>query len=145
MELAVILLLAGMGVAYAYPQHTVTPGTAPWAGTASITESGDLSVTDCGLAFSPDLTQVTGVTLEVANGDVWGHRADIDVAVLDGGGVFKSGKTIANRPCRAGTSVQTVALTAPVALEDADTLNIVITDRGRLRAEPMPFEEVGSP
>ena len=144
-ELAVILLLAGVGVAYAYPQHTITSGATPWVGTASITESGDLTVTDYDLIFNAELTQVTGVTIEVTNSDVWSHIADIDVAILDSGGVFKSGETVTRRTCQMGASVHSVSTTTPVALEDADRLNIVITDRGQLKAEPIPFVAAESP
>ena len=144
-ELAVILLLAGVGVAYAYPQHTVTPDTTPWAGTVPVTESGDLTVTDYDLIFNAELTQVTGVAVEVTNGDFLSHKADIDVAILDSGDVFKSGKGVARQPCQAGVSVHEVALTTPVALEDADTLNIVITDKGLQKAEPTPIERMESP
>ena len=129
-ELVVILLLAGVGVAYALPQNTVTPNTAYWAGTASITESGDLTVTDYSFTYNPELTQVTGVTVEVTNGDTGNHTADIDVAILDSGDVFKSGETLADENCTVGASDHTVTLTTPVALADVDKLNIILTDNG---------------
>lgn len=129
-ELVVILLLAGVGVAYAFPQNTITPDTTPWAGTASITESGDLTVTDYSFTYNAELTQVNGVIVEVTNSDTGNHTADIDVAILDSGDVFKSGETLADENCTVGASDHTVTLTTPVALADVDKLNIILTDKG---------------
>ena len=81
-ELLVIVLLAGVGVAYAFTVNTVTPGTEPWAGEATISESGDLSVTDYELVYNGELTEVTQVKVTVNNTDTSNHTADIDVAIL---------------------------------------------------------------
>lgn len=130
-ELAAVLLLAGVGVAYALPQHTVTPGTEPWAGTASIAESGHLSVTDCSLVYDVGLTHVTGVTVEVTNDDSSDHTADIKVAVLDGTALFQENGEATGQTCAGSTATQIdVALDNPVGIEDADTLNVVVIDNG---------------
>ena len=130
-ELLVIVLLAGVGVAYAFTVNTVTPGTEPWAGEATISESGDLSVTDYKLGYTANLTHVADVTVEVTNGDTAAHSADINIAILDSSNVLKgsgdeTGQTI---PLSAAVNV-TVTLDGIVVLGDVDELKIIITDNG---------------
>ena len=128
-ELAVVLLLAGVGVAYALPQHAITASTQPWAGTTSIVESGYLSVTDCSLVYNVELTHVTGVTVEVTNGDSVDHAADIKVAVLDETPLFQENGEVTGQTCAGGAATQVnVVLDSPVGIEDADTLNVVVID-----------------
>jgi hypothetical protein len=130
-ELVVILLLAGIGVAYALPQNTITPSTEPWAGTAAITESGDLSVTDYSFIYNSELTQVTGVTVEVTNGDTSDHTADIKVAVLDDTPLFQEDGEVTGQTCTASAATDIdVTLDNSVDLEDVDTLNIIVIDNG---------------
>ncbi|MDY6917142.1 MAG: hypothetical protein SVP26_04235 [Chloroflexota bacterium] len=130
-ELALVLLLAGVGVAYALPQNTVTPSAQPWAGTASIAESGHLSVTDCSFIYNIELTRVTGVTVEVANDDSSDHTADIRVAVLDGTPLLQEDGEVTGQTCAGSTTTEVdVALDQPVDIEDADTLNVVVIDNG---------------
>lgn len=130
-ELAIILLLAGVGIAYAFPQNTITPSTEPWAGTASITESGNLSVTDYSFTYNAELTQVTGVTVEVTNGDSSDHTADITVAILDDTPLFQEAGEVTGATCTASATTDIdVTLDNPVDLEDVDTLNIILTDNG---------------
>ena len=130
MELLVIVLLAGVGVAYAFTVNTINTGTEPWAGEATITESGYLSVTDYKLGYSANLTQVVDVTVEVSNGDGSSHTADIDVAILDGSNVLKgSGAETGQTIGTSGANV-TVTLDGAVALGDVDELKIIVTDNG---------------
>ena len=131
MELVVVLLLGGMGVAYALPQHTVTPDADPWVGTASVTESGDLTVTGYSLICNQELTQVTGVTVEVTNGAAGDHTADIKVAILDGTPVFQEDGEVTGQTCTASAATDIdVTLDNPVDLANVDTLNVIVTDNG---------------
>jgi len=130
-ELLLVVLLAGVGVAFALTVNTVTPGTVPWAGEATITESGDLSVTDYELVYNSELTEVTQVKVTVNNTDTSNHTADIDVAILDSGDVLQGSGTAADETITASTTTEvTVSLGSNVALEDVDKLNIILTDEG---------------
>jgi hypothetical protein len=131
MELLVIVLLAGVGVAYAFTVNPITTGTDPWAGEATISESDDLSVTSYKLGYTANLTHVSGVTVEVTNSDTAAHSADINVAILDSSNVLKgsgaeTGQTI---PLSAAVNV-TVTLDSAVVLGDVDELKIIVTDNG---------------
>jgi len=128
----------GIGVAYALPQNTIAPSAEPWAGTASIEESGDLSVTDYSFIYNQELTQVTAVRVELTNSGRGSHQAEIAVAILDSGGVLRSGKTLNDETCPNGASDHTATLTEPVALENVDKLNILIADEGWREATPIP-------
>lgn len=130
-ELLVIVLLAGAGVAYAFTVNTITEGTTPWAGEATISQSGDLSVTSYKLGYTANLTHVSGVTIEVTNGDTAAHSADINVAIIDSSNVLKgsgaeTGQTI---PLSGAVNV-TVTLDGIVALGDVGQLKVIVTDNG---------------
>ncbi len=130
-QLLVIVLLGGVGIASAFTVNTVTPGTTPWAGEATISESGDLSVTDYELVYNGELTEVTQVKVTVNNTDTSDHTADIDVAILDGTSTLQASGTAADETITASTTTEvTVSLGSNVALEDVDKLNIILTDEG---------------
>ena len=129
--LAVIvgILLAGGGVAVALDVHTIFPSTEPWAGTSTIVETTNLTVTDYSLNYTANLTHVEAIDIELTNSDASNaHDADIEIALLDSGDVVKAtGSATVTVPI-GSTATKTVTLSTPVALGDLATLNIIITE-----------------
>jgi hypothetical protein len=125
-ELVVVLAIAGVSVAYAFPQNTVIPDSAPWAGTASITETANLDVTDYQFGYTANLSQVDEVTIEItATG---AQTADIELVILDAGGAVEATGSLSSEPCPNGASDHVVTLSVAVELDQIVTLNIVLTE-----------------
>jgi hypothetical protein len=124
------ILLAGSGVAVALDVHNVLPSTEPWAGTSSITESGNLTVSDYSLVYTANLTQVSAVDINVTNSDAsHAHDVDIEIAILDyGETVQATGSATGVNVGASSTITETITLSSYVALADLDTLNIIITE-----------------
>ncbi len=123
------LLIGSVGIAYALTPNVVTQTQPPWAGTSTITESDDLSVTDYSFTYTANLTQVTAVDITVGNGDAGAtHAGDVDIAILDSGGTVKAtGSGSTGVIAISGSVTITITLSSSVALADLVTLNIIVT------------------
>lgn len=122
-ELALVVIIAGVGVSFAFTQNTVTPIASPWAGTADVTQSAHFSITNYNLSYSAWYDSVNGVTLALTN--VGGTTASINIAVLNTStGLLATNQTV-SQSYPTGSYLFTWA---NVSIASVDKINIVLTE-----------------
>jgi hypothetical protein len=124
-ELAVVLAIAGVGVgtAFGFQQHNVTNTYAPWAGTASVTESANYAVANYSLVYNAALTQVTGVQLGLTK--TGGATAKVQIAVLNASNVIAFNTTASTiYP----TNSYIFTLNASVGISQVDAMNVILSE-----------------
>jgi hypothetical protein len=130
-----IALLFGIGTAYAFTLNpAITSDEQPWAGEETIVETVFLTVDEYRFTYSADLTHITDVEVDIANGDVAQHDAIVNCALYDiappGNTITQSGSTIPTAIAAASTVTFTVNLAAPIDITDANVIRIIIDDLG---------------
>jgi hypothetical protein len=127
-QLAVVMVVAGVGVAFALPAPSPINTTSdPWAGTAAITGSTNVQVGDYILVYNSELNAVSGVTLSTTA--TAATAATLKMVVLNGGVLVAGTDKNTTHTYTAGESWDwTVTFTAPVAFGDVDTLNVIVTE-----------------
>ncbi|MFA5056249.1 MAG: hypothetical protein WC562_08830 [Dehalococcoidia bacterium] len=129
-QLAVIMVLSGVGAAFAFTPNTIVQDSQPWAGTSSITETANLDVTDYWFGYNTALTQVHSVTVEITNTDSSAHTTDIEAVILDGSSNIEWSDSASGVSCTASTTTTyTFTFTTDVAFSEVVTLNIVLTEQ----------------
>ena len=124
-QLALIMVLAGIGAAFALPSVTVSPTAAPWAGNATVNQAADLSIADYTLVYDTGLTHVTGVTVTVHNGGTGAHIGVVKIAINNGGATATGQEPSFSYPI--GDTPKTITLSSPVTIANLDSLNIIVT------------------
>lgn len=124
-ELAVVLAIAGVGVgtAFSFTQHDVTNTYAPWAGTASVTESANYAVANYSLVYNAALTQVTGVQLGLTK--TGGTTAKVQIAVLNASNVIAFNTTASTTYV---TNSYIFTLNASVGVAQVDAMNVILSE-----------------
>jgi hypothetical protein len=130
-----IALLFGIGTAMAFTLNpAITSDEQPWAGEEAITETIFLTVDEYRFLYSADLTTITDVEIDVANGDVAQHDAIVNCAMYDAAPpahvVIQSGSDGPTAIAAASTVTFTVTLAAPIDITDANVIRIIIDDLG---------------
>jgi hypothetical protein len=94
----VVLLLFGIGTAYAFTLNgAIAADEEPWAGEEAIAETIFLAVDEYRFTYNADLTQITDVEVDIANGDVAQHDAIVNCALYD---IAPPGNTVTqSQPC----------------------------------------------
>jgi hypothetical protein len=127
-ELLMVAVLAGIGAAFAITVNPLPNAVSPWAGQESITDAANLRVTDYSFSYNADLTEITGVTVEVTNIGAANHQGTVNVAVGDAG----VQETASPLPATvlAGTSLDFVCtLSAGVPLGNASWIHIIVDEQ----------------
>ena len=125
-ELAVIMLLAGIGVAVALTNNPMGD-TDVWLGTATIVDA-DLEVQDYTLNFDVGKDYLESVTVTVHNQDLANpHSGTMTVEVIDSGSVVATKVETVSSIAADGTADITATFTAPgVAVGSVGGLAITI-------------------
>ena len=127
-ELAVVVVIAGVGMAFAVTQTNISTNYAPWEGTASIQESQHFTVANYSLCNNLALNQVTAVNISLVN-SLAGSYATVKVALLDNNGIVLGWQTNASAPYGAGVTNMSIAFNGSVSLtNNISTFNVIITE-----------------
>lgn len=126
LELAVIVLLAGIGVAFAIASPTALDDTPVWLGTTGV-QDANLNVSDYSLNFDVGLANLVSVNVTVENDDSGNtHSGTITLDVIASGVVFQT-ETATTGVVTFGTPVVvTVTMSPVVAVTNLDGLDITI-------------------
>lgn len=122
-QLVVVMMLAGVGVAFAMDAPTTITSTtaSPWAGTASITSAANVTVGGYTLGFTDELDAVDKITL---NGSSDESYATLQWSVLDEDVSVQNGSVTQTF---AATWTLEVDINPDLPLDQVDALNIIIT------------------
>lgn len=125
-ELVLIVLLAGAGVAFAIASPTALDDTPVWLGTTEV-QDANLNVSAYDLNFDVGLANLVSVDVTVENDDSSNtHTGTITLDVIASGVVVQT-ETAATGVVTFGTPVVVnVTFTTPVAVGDVGGLDIVI-------------------
>lgn len=128
-ELLMVAVLAGIGAAFALTVNPLPNTVSPWAGQESITDAQHLSVTDYTFSYNTDLTQITGVTVEVTNGDaVNAYQGTVNAAVGDA--TVQEAANAGPTSVGAGAAVNFVCTFATgVDLANASWIHIIVDEQ----------------
>ena len=122
-ELALVVIIAGVGVSFAFTQNTMTPTVSPWAGTADVIQSTHFSITGYKLAYNAVYDSVNGVTLTLTNSG--GTTASVNIAVLN----TSAGLLATNQTVSQSYASGSYLFTWPnVSIANVDKINIVLTE-----------------
>ena len=135
-QLAVVMVLAGVGMAFAFDQTDISTNNAavPWAGKATVDDSQYLSVTSYELDYDATLTKVTGVYVTIANTKGSTINADIKIAILDDDAtpnLEADGSLTAQAVPTTGATILVPLDGTPaseVSITEVNTLNIIVTE-----------------
>jgi len=121
-----VMMLAGVGVAFATNPNTVDNNPTPTPTSTSTPVSQDsLQVTRYVIVYNAALTQITGITVTVHNKGNTAHSGTVQVAV-DHGGSTITGQGAVTDLAAGGTTQITVPL-GPISIgTDLSTLRIVV-------------------
>lgn len=128
-QLAVVMVIAGVGVAFALPTPDPIGTTAdPWAGTADIAGSTNVKVNNYILDYTAELDQVSGVNLSTTA--TLATTATLKMVVLDSGAVVVTGtaKQITRAYSAGETYYWLVDFDNDVDFGNVDRLNVIITE-----------------
>jgi hypothetical protein len=134
--IGVLLLLCGIGVAYAVTSHSLTE-TPLWPGTASIVNAANLKVDETTsppgyeLVYNDELTEVTAVEVDVKNVDAGAaHSGTLKVAIVSEAGAKTGAGEVDITDLAAGTThTYTADIDPDVTIgPDLGGLNLVITE-----------------
>ena len=124
-ELLVVMIVVGMGTAFALTQNTVPTTAAPWAGTASITQSAHFAVTGYNLSYDGTFMNVSGVTIALTNSS--GSTASINVVAMNNSNGVIANKLIATASYSASQNVS-CPFNVSVSIASIDKLNILLSE-----------------
>jgi len=125
-QLALIMVLAGIGAAFALPSTNLAPlSSAPWAGNATVGSAADLSIANYTLVYNTGLTQVTSITVTVHNGNAANRTGVVDIAINNLGSPATGQEPSFSYP--PGNTSKTITLSAPVTIAALDSLNVIVT------------------
>ena len=126
-QLAVVMVIAGVGVAFALPTPTTINTTAsPWAGNAAISGSDHVTVSTYTLGYTTQLDKVASVTLHTVASQA--ANATLKMVILNGASSVVGSGTEAHVYGGAGPYDWVVTFTTPIALTDVGTLNVIVTE-----------------
>jgi hypothetical protein len=124
-ELMVVMLLAGVGTAFAVTPGGVSPTATPSSGTPVAGSS--LAITSYSLVYNAAVTQVTGITVSVYNKDTAAsHSGTVNVAIDQEGQTITGQGNVINLAAGATTQI-TVDLGSIDIGTYLQTMRIVIT------------------
>ena len=128
-QLALVMVLVGVGSAFALTPHTITTEIAtPWAGTASITDSTYFKVANYSVSFNTTLTAVNTIRvgLDMPLGGT--HSAALQAVILDGSGNLKGSGTLISASYSSNGSVN-IPISPNVSITDVGSMNILVTEQ----------------
>jgi hypothetical protein len=125
-QLLVVMLLAGIGTAFAVEPGGVVPTATPGAGATPVAGSS-LVITGYALVYNAAVTQVTGVTVTVHNKDTGAaHSGTVNVAIDQEGDTITGQGAVTHLAAGATTQI-TVDLGAISIGTYLQTMRVVIT------------------
>jgi hypothetical protein len=125
-QLLVVMMLAGVGTAFAVDPGGVIPTATPWGGGTPVAGSS-LEITSYSLVYNAENTQVTGVMVMVRNKDTAAaHSGTVNVAIDQEGKTITGQGTVNNLAASATTQI-TVDLGSIAIGTYLQTMRIVIT------------------
>jgi hypothetical protein len=125
-QLLVVMVLAGVGTAFAVEPGGVVPTATPVGGGTPVAGSS-LEITSYSLVYNAENTQVTGVMVMVRNKDTAAaHSGTVNVAI-DQEGETITGQGIVNNLAASATTQITVDLGSIAVGTYLQTMRIVIT------------------
>ena len=125
-QLLVVMVLAGVGTAFAVEPGGVVPTATPGPSGTPIAGSS-LVITSYSLVYNSDVTQVTGVTVVVRNKDTAAaHSGTVNVAVDQAGDTITGQGAVTNLAAGATTQI-TVDLGSISIGTYLQTMRVVIT------------------
>lgn len=125
-QILVIMLLAGVGTAFAIDPNSAGPTATP--GPSATPVAGDsLTITDYSLVYNAAVTHVIAITVTVRNKDTaMAHSGVVNVAVDQEGATITGNGTITD--LAAGATTQITVDLGPIAIDTyLQTLRVVVT------------------
>jgi hypothetical protein len=126
-ELLLVMLLAGVGTAFAIDPNSAGPTATPGPSATPVAGNGFLTISEYYIVYDAALSHVTGVTVTVHNKDTVSHSGIVNVAVDQEDETITGNESVSN--LAAGASIQVTVNIGPVLIQDTylQTLRVVVT------------------
>lgn len=124
-ELAMVLVLAGVGTAFSLSQTTVIDLSQPWSGTATIVGTVHFNVSGYSLVPDETLGNISGVSLYIINSS--GTTVSVNVAALNNSTGLIANNKSATKSYVSGNYTFTWA-GGNITIPSIDKLNIWLTE-----------------